>query len=216
MRFIPLARARPFMVGALALAFTALAPSGADAQAGVLFTGTTQGCFGAGCTPVANTNTGGLFFSGGTFNGVTNSFGFYADGNNLGQFTLATTQGVYSTPFTLQFTFTSPTNGQQLFTASVLGEVLVTGNGSAVITYTNPGSLASPIIWFDGPTSDYGVWVHNSTSVQAGQESTGYIDGGFTASTVPEPMSMILMGTGLAGLAVVRRRRQKLEQAELV
>jgi hypothetical protein len=91
----------------------------------------------------------------------------------------------------------------------VTGVVTSAGAGGVSVHYGAPRTD----VWFENGVN-YAITVHDFTAVNVGQD--GYIDATITASVVPEPVTMVLMGTGLAGLGMARRRRRRLEQADLV
>jgi hypothetical protein len=82
----------------------------------VFIAGSTNGCFGAGCTPSTTASIPGLSYSNGTFSGTTDdgilrvndNYPNPGSVNNLGSFTLSTAPNTFNTTFTLEVTFTDP------------------------------------------------------------------------------------------------------------
>lgn len=109
--------------------------------------------------------------------------------------------------FVLAVNFTAPTVQGGTFTANLSGSItaneLIDGNESIVIDFDNTPQIFS----FAGGFLTFSVGdliVH---------EQSGFVplNAQITAQTTstPEPMSMALMGTGLAGIAAVLRKRRK-------
>jgi hypothetical protein len=226
---------KPLALSAFALAFFTLAQGVARADE-VFIAGFTNGCFGVACAPGASATSGGLTFSNSTFSGTT-AGGFRALGgganpgsnfNNLGSISLSTAPQSYNTPFTLQVTFTAPQgiNGsnQATFTALITGTVRSDNTGGVFIDFNN-----TPILFtFNDPNCEPNP---EPQLPAAGQTTCGVgsfnfsvndvaIDPGLTVSltgqitgasqtTVPEPATMILLGTGISGVAAMVRRRRK-------
>lgn len=186
----------------LVLGFTALAGTEARADE-VTISGSTTGTV---------TGVPQLTFTGNNFTGTTAlGVGALSGSNSLGSFFLNTapTQALGGS-FTLNVTFTMPTG--------------ITGGQGTSYTATITGSVSPNIdqggvlVHFNNPTQTFTFNNANGSGsftltladvfVQTGRSAQ--LTAGFTGqqNPIPEPMTMLLFGTGLAGVAAkVRRRR---------
>ena len=194
---------------AATLAITSTAASAAVVQ----FTGTTQGCFSSGCTPVTGTllspvTDNGLTYVSGGFNHGSDATGFLGIGgtsNNLGEFNLSADAHTYTGDvFDLLVNFTAPGTGNTLVEALLQGIVSSRTDGSVFINFDNTPQLITA-----SNGSQFTLQV-NDVSITPGVLQI--LSGQLQAVPEPSTWAMMLLGFGAIGLATRRRRQPRLAQ----
>lgn len=186
-------------------------------QVPVQFQGTTSGCFflTGTCTPGTVVALEGLTYNSGGFNGWSDGKGRLSldgAGNNLGTFALAAQKPFMFSGagwnFLLNVIFQLPTlaDPNAVYTAAIAGSVEVDPvRGGVHVMFTGVPQVFN----FSGPTATgWFSLVVPEFFVPAGAGAVP-VTGNIRATVTPEPATMTLFATGLAGLIPVARRRRR-------
>lgn len=202
---------RKLFLGAASAAVLALTSTAASAAV-VQFTGTTQGCFGSGCSPsgpgAADPNILGLTYANGGFNQASDNTGFLGVGgssDNLGTFNLGALPNTFTGDvFNLFVNFTAPGTGNTMVQAMLQGTVTNSTHGSVFIDFNNAPQLITA-----SNGSQFTLQV-NDVSITPGVLQI--LSGQLQAVPEPSTWAMMLLGFGAIGLATRRRRQPRLAQ----